>query len=58
MVFGRSGIGGPQLVEMSRMLKEEGERIAADAAWLKERNARLASAEASLEDAFAILAGR
>jgi len=56
MVFSRRGIGGPQLSEMSRMLEEEGERIAADAAWLKERSARLASAEASLDEAFAILA--
>jgi argininosuccinate lyase len=57
MVFCRRGSGGPQLAEMNRMLEEECECVAADAAWLEERSARLASAEASLDDAFAILAG-
>jgi argininosuccinate lyase len=56
MVFGRKGIGGPQLAEVNRVLSAERERIAADFAWLKARTGRLARAEASLEQAFAALA--
>lgn len=56
MVFGRKGVGGPQLAEMNRMLAEEGAKIAAELAWLKERARHLAQAEATLEKVFTALA--
>ena len=57
MVFGRRGIGGPQLAEVNRMLLAERERVAGDSAWLKARAEHLARAEASLDQSFAALAG-
>jgi argininosuccinate lyase len=57
VVFGRKGIGGSQRSEMKRMLEQERAAVAAEAAWLKERSARLARAQVTLDDAFAILAG-
>jgi argininosuccinate lyase len=57
VVFGRRGIGGSQRSEMNRMLEQERAAVASETAWLKEHSARLARAEASLDDAFAILAG-
>ncbi len=35
MVYGRKGIGGPQLAEVSRMLSAERGRVAAEFAWLE-----------------------
>jgi argininosuccinate lyase len=57
MVFGRKGLGGPQLAEVSRMLSDERDKVAAELAWLKARGDHLARAEAALEQAFAVLAG-
>jgi argininosuccinate lyase len=57
MVFGRRGIGGPQLAEVNRMLSAERESVTADFAWLKLRTEHLARAEAALDQAFATLAG-
>jgi len=57
MVFGRAGIGGPQLAEVDRMLSNERARVASDRAWLKDRSHELARAEAALDKAFAVLAG-
>jgi argininosuccinate lyase len=57
MVFGRRGIGGPQLAEVDRMLAAERECIAADFAWLKARTEHLAHADAARDQAFAALAG-
>jgi len=57
MVFGRRGIGGPQLAEVDRMLAAERECIAADFAWLKARTEHLARADAARDQAFAALAG-
>ncbi len=57
MVFGRRGIGGPQLGEVDRMLWEERGRISSDRAWLNDRSDHLARAEAYLEQAFVVLAG-
>ena len=57
MVYGRKGIGGPQLSEMNRMLAEERASIEADAAWLKNRTGHLASADAALVQAFTALTG-
>jgi argininosuccinate lyase len=57
MVFGRKGIGGPQLAEVNRMLSAERDLVAAEHAWLKTRGDHLARAEAALDRAFAALAG-
>jgi argininosuccinate lyase len=57
MVFGRKGLGGPQLSEANRMLTTEREKVAAEFAWLKERKDHLAEAAAARERAFAALAG-
>ena len=56
MVFGRTGIGGPQLAEVQRMLSHEHAEVAADRAWLRERYQHLAQAQAELEAAFIMLA--
>jgi argininosuccinate lyase len=55
MVFGRKGTGGPQLEEVSRMLAGERDAVAADRAWLKDRNDALTRAGEMLESAFAKL---
>lgn len=57
MVFGRKGIGGPQLAEVNRMLTAEKDKMAADRAVLKDNNDHLARAQAVLEKTFAALAG-
>ena len=57
MVFGRKGIGGPQLAEVNRMLTAEKDKMAADRAVLKDNNDHLARAKAVLEKTFAALAG-
>ena len=57
MVFGRTGIGGPQLSEVNRMLSEERAKVAADHAWLKNSTAHLVRADAALELAFTMIAG-
>jgi argininosuccinate lyase len=56
MVFGRKGMGGPQLAEVSRMLSIEHDKAAVERAWLKEHSDRLSRAEGTLEQAFAALA--
>ena len=56
MVFGRKGIGGPQLAEVKRMLASERAKVVADLAWLKDRSQHLARADASLDEVFAVLA--
>ncbi len=58
MVFGRKGIGGPQVSEVTRMLAEESASIAADRAWLTASVGNLAQADAGLEQAFRALAGK
>ncbi len=52
MVFGRKGIGGPQLSEVNRMLAEERAAVSADAAWVNTSTGNLALADALLESAF------
>ncbi len=52
MVFGRKGIGGPQLSEVNRMLVEERATVLADSAWLKTITGNLARADGLLENAF------
>jgi len=51
MVFGRRGIGGPQLAEVDRMLVRQHEAAAVDLAWIGQRRARLAQADAALDAA-------
>ena len=58
MVFGRTGIGGPQLSEVNRMLSEERANAAADFEWLKNSTDHVARADAALELAFTALAGK
>ncbi|MDB5928288.1 MAG: argininosuccinate lyase [Betaproteobacteria bacterium] len=58
MVFGRKGIGGPQLTEVNRMLCVERDKVAVERAWLTTRSDHLARAEATLEQDFASLASR
>ncbi len=57
MVFGRKGIGGPQLAEVNRMLAEEQSAIATDRDWLQASTGHLSSADVALERAFTALAG-
>jgi argininosuccinate lyase len=52
MVFGRKGIGGPQLDEVNRMASAERDKVAGERAWLEVRGGELARAEAALEQAF------
>ena len=56
MVFGRRGIGGPQLAEVNRMLAKERASVAADRDWLQASSQHLARAEVALDKAFAALA--
>lgn len=56
MVFGRSGIGGPQPAEVQRMLTHERAEVVADRVWLRERQRQLAQAQEELEAAFSTLA--
>ena len=56
MVFGRKGIGGPQLAEVNRMLTNERAAATAGRAWLQESGEHLARAAAALDKAFALLA--
>ena len=58
MVFGRKGIGGPQLSEVNRMLTEARAHVSVDLAWLKNAAGNLERADAALEQAFAVLAGK
>jgi argininosuccinate lyase len=57
MVFGRKGVGGPQLAEVNRMWANERGAVAAERAWLKARNEQLAQARARLQQAFTALTG-
>ncbi len=52
MVLTRVGIGGPQPTEVRRMLGLASEALAADKAWLDERNAKLIDAQAKLNQSF------
>ena len=56
MVFGRRGVGGPQLAEVARMLANEHANIAEERSWVERRNAELARAGTELEQAFTALA--
>lgn len=56
MVFGRKGLGGPQLSEIDRMLSGQQQAVAADEAWAQARRSDLAQAEVRLHAAVAGLA--
>jgi argininosuccinate lyase len=56
MVFGRRGIGGPQIAEVNRMLADGQAHVAADRNWLKERRDAARRASAALDAAFSALA--
>jgi len=56
MVFGRKGLGGPQIGEVARMLGEQRAEAAADRHWHARQMGSLAEAENSLQAAFDTLA--
>jgi argininosuccinate lyase len=51
MVFGRKGIGGPQIEEIDRMLSRQHEDVAVGQAWIGRRRADLCQADAALDAA-------
>ena len=57
MVDAAKGTGGPQPAELSRMLSGAKAALAADDAWLAERQTAQRSADARLDQAFAALLG-
>ncbi len=58
MLAASKGLGGPQPVEVARLLAEARRQLAADADWLKSQRARLAAAQARLDTAFDAIAAR
>jgi len=52
IVQNRQTAGGPQLVEMERMVKESLQRVAQQDAWIKARRARISSSLARLDSDF------
>ena len=58
MVFGRKGIGGPQIDEVNRMLGEARAGVAADAAWLTGAQEHLSRSATALEQLFLALANK
>jgi argininosuccinate lyase len=55
VVRNRKGMGGTQPEEVNRMLAEQRRVLTANSEWLKSRRAKLAAAQAKLEDAFVAL---
>ncbi len=58
MVRSSRGLGGPQPAELRRMLEAQRKQLAADPAWIVERETKLAAASARLEQAFVSLRER
>ena len=56
MVFGRRGLGGPQLAEVDRMLADEAEHARSDGQWTAAEERRLTGASLALDAAFRALA--
>ncbi len=55
MVFGRKGLGGPQMAEVSRMLKVAGASVSASLSALKRHPESLTKARENLQSAFSTL---
>lgn len=53
IIANRATVGGPQSVELSKMLAMEQDKLAKRQAWVKARQSKLAKAEAKLETEFA-----
>jgi argininosuccinate lyase len=56
MVFGRAGLGGPQIAEVERMLSNSRASLVAERRWLDGRRDALGRTHAALEAAFSALA--
>ncbi|MCC7079703.1 MAG: argininosuccinate lyase [Burkholderiales bacterium] len=56
MVFGRRGLGGPQLTEVGRMLTEAATGATADRVWHEDKRRRLVDAGLELEHCFRAIA--
>ncbi|MCY4142565.1 MAG: lyase family protein [Gammaproteobacteria bacterium] len=52
MVFGRKGLGGPQIAETTRMLKAGRARLRDDDIWFQKEVTAIISADIALQDAF------
>jgi argininosuccinate lyase len=57
MVKTRVGIGGPQPIEVERMLAEAQKTLSADKVWMHEIRQNLKDADVKLERAFNLLLG-
>jgi argininosuccinate lyase len=55
MVASSQGLGGPQPAEVTRMLGEANQRLAADKAWVQAARDRLTAAQDKLDQAFDVL---
>lgn len=58
MVFGRKGTGGPQIVEVDRMLAQQREALAADISWAQSHQTHLSLTEVQLDAAVAAIAAQ
>ncbi|ETD67276.1 hypothetical protein V757_11540 [Pelistega indica] len=52
MVETRVGLGGPQAIEVERMLKEAKDKLSADIQWIQQTRQKLNASDKNLEQAF------